>query len=139
MVSVTARTVRSMFVPVSPSGTGKDIEIVQTGAVAVERSLRGPDELENRGALGHRPVISRSERFFDFAGFEAPGADVRSLGAAVQEDADSLEVWIEASPRCHHRMAPVVSERRLLPTDSADSGHDRGSLAKGVGCDAAVS
>src|SRR5205823_14250714 len=83
------------------------------------------DPTERRGErLGRvhraiRPQIAASrllrDRFCDFPGLEAPGADVRALGLPVQEDADALEVRVEAPLRGHHRMAPVVAEARLLP------------------------
>ncbi len=131
-------------------GDREDVEVVQAGAVAIERSLSRTDELEDRVALAHQPLIQDgrtrkartssmvgiasdalgdSECFFDFPGLQAPGADVSALRAAVEQHADALEVRIEASLRRHHRVAPVVPEGRLLPADGADLGHRGGSLA----------
>ena len=64
-----------------------------------------------------------------FARLEAAGADVGALGNAVQEDAHLLEVRVETATRRHHRVAPVVPERRLLAAGDADLGHRPRSLA----------
>src|SRR4029077_4273044 len=66
----------------------------------------------------------------DLAGFEALRADVRTLGLALQEHPNSLEVRIEAPLRGDHRMAPVISEAGLLSTDCADSRHRGGMVAE---------
>src|SRR5918996_1444577 len=68
----------------------------------------------------------------DFATFEAAGADVGASRFPVEEDADALEVRLEAPFRRHHRVAAMVSERRLFAADCADLRHGRGSLAKEV-------
>ena len=65
----------------------------------------------------------RSESFLDLAGLEAARADVGARRAAFEQDPNPLEVRVEAAARCHHRVAPVVSEAGLLPTDRADLGH----------------
>src|SRR4029079_113103 len=63
------------------------------------------------------------ERFRDLAGLEAARADVGTRRLAVQQYPDALQVRVEAPLRGNHRMAPVVTERRLLPADCADLGH----------------
>jgi hypothetical protein len=75
------------------------------------------------------PRAQDLESLIYFSGFEAPGADVCPLRAAVEEHAHSLKVRVEASLRRHHRVAPVVPEARFLAADGADLGHGRGSLA----------
>src|SRR6185295_5232333 len=72
------------------------------------------------------PVL---DGFLHFAGLEAPGADVGALGDAVDQDAHLLEVRVEPAARGHHRMAPVVAERRLLAAGCADLGHRPRSVA----------
>ena len=66
------------------------------------------------------------DRFLDLAGLEALRADVRPLGDAVEQHADALQVRVETTPRRHHRVAPVVPERRLLAAGCADLGHGGG-------------
>jgi hypothetical protein len=59
----------------------------------------------------------------DLVALEAAGADIGADGLAVQEDPDALEIRVEAAFRGHHRVASVVAETGLLPTDCADLGH----------------
>src|SRR5256885_13505022 len=66
----------------------------------------------------------------DLAGLEALRAHVGTLRLALQEDAHSLEIRVEAPLRGDHRMAPVVAETGLLSTDCADPGHRRGGVGK---------
>src|SRR3954463_13428397 len=68
----------------------------------------------------------------DLAGLEALRAHVGTLGLALQEDAHSLEVRVEAPLRGDHRMAPMVAETGLLSTDCADPGHRRRSVPKAL-------
>src|SRR4051812_30932053 len=60
---------------------------------------------------------------------QAAGADIGPRALAAQEDANPLEVRIEAALGSHHRMAPVVTEARLLPANCADLGHRPSSVA----------
>src|SRR5580765_7462983 len=60
---------------------------------------------------------------------EAARADIRARRLAVEQDADALEVRVEAPLRGNHRVAPVVAEAGLLPADCADLGHRRRSVA----------
>src|SRR5439155_9221258 len=75
-----------------------------------------------RFAAGTRPAAAPLGlgSLFDLAALQAARADVRPAGRAVHEDLDALEVRVEAALRRHHRVAPVVTERRLLPADGAD-------------------
>src|SRR5215208_4477291 len=61
----------------------------------------------------------------DLAALEAARADVRAARGAAQQHSDALEVRVEAPLRRHHRVRPVVAERRLLPANGADLGHGR--------------
>ena len=63
--------------------------------------------------------------FLDFAGLQAARANIRPLRLPVQKHADALEVRVEAALGGDHRVAPVVAEAGLLPTDCADLGHGR--------------
>src|SRR5919204_2556058 len=65
----------------------------------------------------------------NLAALEAARADVGARRLPVQEHADALEVRVEAALRGHHRMAPVVTETRLLPADCTDLRHRAGSVA----------
>src|SRR5437764_14748026 len=47
--------------------------------------------------------------FLHLAALEAAGADIGALRRAVQEDADALQVRVEAPPRGHHGVAPAVA------------------------------
>src|SRR6478609_3008773 len=67
--------------------------------------------------------ISGLKSFFDFARLEAAGADIGAGGPSVEEHADALEIRVEAPLRGHHRMAPAVTEGRLLSTDCAHLCH----------------
>src|SRR6266852_4809087 len=60
-----------------------------------------------------------SDGFGDLAGLEAARADVRARRLPVEHDADALEVRVEAALGGDHRVAPVISEAGLLPTDCA--------------------
>ena len=75
--------------------------------------------------LGDQPeaLTARLDRLGDLAALEAAGADVGALRRAVQEHANALEVRVEAAPRRHHRVRPVVPERRLLAADCTDLRH----------------
>src|SRR5271169_247545 len=66
----------------------------------------------------------------DLPCLQAARADIRPLGLAVQDDADALQVRVEAALGGDHRVAPVITEARLLPADGADLGHRRGSVAE---------
>src|SRR5580765_7368064 len=63
------------------------------------------------------------------AALEAAGADVCPGRLPLQENADALEVRVEAALRGHHGVAPVVTEAGLLPADCADLGPRPGCLA----------
>src|SRR6516164_3081314 len=65
----------------------------------------------------------RLEGLLDLAGLEAARADVGARRLALDQDADALEVRLEAPLRGDHRVAPVVTEAGLLPTDCADLRH----------------
>src|SRR6266581_8719595 len=71
----------------------------------------------------------RLDRLFDAAALQAARADVRPRGLPAEENANALEVRVEAPLRGHHRMAPVVAEARLLPANCADLRHRATSLA----------
>src|SRR5437588_8787497 len=64
---------------------------------------------------------------------QAARADVGPGLLAAQEDANPLEVRVEAALRGHHRVAPVIAEARLLSADGADLGHRPRMVAKGWG------
>src|SRR5436305_15159240 len=70
-----------------------------------------------------RLMPRRLDGLLDLAGFEAARADVGARGLALEQDADALEVRVEAALRGDHRMAPVVTEAGLLPANGADLGH----------------
>jgi len=55
--------------------------------------------------------------FLDLVALEAAGADVSARRLAVEEYPDALQVWVEAALCSDHRVASVVPETRLLPTD----------------------
>src|SRR5436309_14746494 len=76
---------------------------------------------------------SRSDGLLHLAALQAAGADVRPGRLAVQENANLLEVRVEAALRGHHRMAPVVTETRLLSANGADLGHRPRMVANGPG------
>jgi hypothetical protein len=69
------------------------------------------------------------ERLLDLAGLEAARADVRPHRLPGDQYADALEVRLEAPLRRDHRVAPVVTEARLLATDCADLRHRRPRIA----------
>ena len=58
-----------------------------------------------------------------FAGLEAASADVRANGNAVLENAQLLEVRIEATLRGNHGMAAVITEGRPSAAGAADARH----------------
>ena len=58
-----------------------------------------------------------------FAGLEAASADVRANGNAVLENAQLLEVRIEATLRGDHGMAAVITEGRPSAAGAADARH----------------
>src|ERR671936_1344120 len=87
---------------------------------------------EARGSAASTPVRRRRasprllallERLGYAAALEAARADVRPRRLAVEQHAYALEIRVEATLRRHHRVATVVAERRLLPTDGADLRH----------------
>ena len=43
----------------------------------------------------------------------------------IDQDTNALKIGVPPPPRCHHRVASVVPERRLLPADGADLRHER--------------
>ena len=85
---------------------------------------RRSDNRDRAGALtgGRRsdPADSGSLRagrlngLKDLAGLEAASADVLAPGSAPDEDADLLEVRVEAPPGRHHGVAAVIPERGAL-------------------------
>src|SRR5215212_6409605 len=85
-----------------------------------------------RGASQMRCTGARAslDRLLHLAALQAAGADVCPGRLAAQEDANPLEVRVEAALRGHHRVAPVVTEARFLPANGADLGHRPGSVAK---------
>src|SRR3954452_24877937 len=64
-----------------------------------------------------------SDRLLNLAALEAACAAVRPLRLSAQENADALEVRVEAALRGDHRVAPVVPEAGLLPADCAHLRH----------------
>src|SRR5689334_21825802 len=70
-------------------------------------------------------------RLGDLAALEAACADVGARRLPVEHDADALQVRVEAALRGDHRVAPVVTEARLLPADGANLGHRPRSVAEG--------
>ena len=58
-----------------------------------------------------------------FAGLQAASADVRANGNAVLENAQLLEVRIEATLRGDHGMAAVITEGRPSAAGAADARH----------------
>src|SRR3954462_3487450 len=74
----------------------------------------------------------RLDGLLDLAGLEAARADVRARRLPAEQDADALEVRVEAAPGRHHRVAPAVPEGRLLPANCAYLRHGRGSVAEAL-------
>lgn len=68
-----------------------------------------------------------------FAGLEAASADVRANGNTVLEDAQLLEVRVEAALRGDHGMTAVVTERWTTTTRGTDARHG-GSMLDRRGC-----
>ncbi len=58
-----------------------------------------------------------------FAGLQAASADVRAHGSAVLENAQLLEVRIEATLRGDHGMTAVITEGRSSAAGAADARH----------------
>src|SRR5256885_10292655 len=65
----------------------------------------------------------RSDGLLHLAALQAAGTDVGPGRRAAQKDANLLEVRVETALRGYHRMAPVVTETRLLSANGADLGH----------------
>src|SRR5690242_612574 len=62
-------------------------------------------------------AVSELDGLLDLAGLEAARADIGTLRLAVQDHPHALEVRVEAPLRRDHRMAPMVAETGLFPTD----------------------
>src|SRR5664279_534640 len=73
------------------------------------------DDLDRQGSTV--VAVATLDGFLDLAGLEAARADVGALGRAVHEDPDLLEVRVEAALGGDHRVASVLAETGLLPTD----------------------
>ncbi len=74
----------------------------------------------------HAPIGSSSgglERALHFAGLQAASANVGPNGNAVLEDAQLLQVRIEATPRGDHGMTAVIAEGWTPATGGADARH----------------
>ena len=96
-----------------------------TGPRAGRTSERCRHRNTNRPRPGGR---GRSSAVFsasagDLAGLEAAGADVETLGGAVDGGAHALDVGVEATLRDLARPRSVVAEARLLGADVADGSH----------------
>src|SRR5439155_18351883 len=91
------------------------------------RSSPSSGRSATRGSAGEG-----SDGLLNLAGLQTTRAHIRTSRLAVQEHADALEVRVEAPLGGDHRVAPVVAEARLLPTDCADLAHRRRSVAKAI-------
>src|SRR5260370_1763556 len=89
----------------------------------------GPATVPSRRAREGTPGRG-SDGLLDLAGLEALRAHVGALRLALEVHANPLEVRVEAPLRGDHRMAPVITETRLLSTDCADPRHRGGMVAE---------
>src|SRR4051794_39972789 len=64
-----------------------------------------------------------SDGLGDFARFQAAGTDVLAARRAAYEDADLLQVRVEAALRRDHRVRAAVPERGAFTADMTDLGH----------------
>src|SRR6185312_3365448 len=98
-------------------------------------SARGCEQTGNgsgSSTTSRRTSSRRLERLLDLAGLEAARADVGARRLALDQDADALEVRLEAPLRGHHRVTPVVTEAGFLPAACADLGHRRPRIAEPI-------
>src|SRR4051812_23080724 len=138
--STTARMVIAMLSPVSPSATGKTLRSLTSerrrsnSASAAVTTRRKRTRLSS-GTAGStpfpchrcsRPGSRWSHCFLNLLGLEATCADVLPPGRLPDQDADLLEVRVEAPPGGHHRVAAAIPERRPLPTHVTDLWHGGG-------------
>src|SRR5436305_7281006 len=131
--SSTARMVMAMLSPVSPSATGKTLRSLTSWRRASSSAYAAATALRNRTRLGSgtgRFYTDMPDRFHLSAGtvrgrdgldglgdltrLKATRADILAAGGAGHEDADLLEVGVEASLGGHHRVAAAMPERRAL-------------------------
>src|SRR5579884_1150906 len=78
------------------------------------RPYPGPTRVESRAS---------SDGLGDPAALQAAGAHVGPGRRPLEQDADPLEVGVEAALRGDHRVRAVVPERGLLAADCADLAH----------------
>src|SRR4051794_16345682 len=126
--STTARMVIAMLSPVSPSATGKTLRSLTSprrlsnsvSAAVTTRLKRTRDSSGTEGFYTFPPprVAPAPQRvldgLLDLLCLQAAGADVLPPRRLPDEDADLLEVRVEAPPCGHHRVAAAVPERRAL-------------------------
>src|SRR5436190_19280366 len=79
--------------------------------LAAGRRLGVPYKQE-QGAVAGVPAL---DGLLDPAALQAARADVGPRRLPAEENANALQVRVEAPLRGHHRMASVVAERGLLP------------------------
>ena len=97
--------------------------------------IRRDRDLALNGVAHARRVVERrasalrvglgARRLLDGAGAEAARADVRALRVPSMRTRTRWTIRVEAPLRGHHRVAPAVAERRLLPADCTDLRHER--------------
>jgi hypothetical protein len=85
------------------------------------------------GSMLAGPRLAGSVRdLLDLPGLDARRADVDSLGRAVHEGPNTLDVRVPPALRPAVRVADVHAERRLLATHFAHGGHDDVHTSGGV-------
>ncbi len=65
----------------------------------------------------------------DLVALEAAGAYICTLCPAIFQDANALDVGVEAALGGNHRVAAVLTERWLLAASDADLRHNRSIIA----------
>jgi hypothetical protein len=123
-----------------------------------ERALHGHAEADETG-VGHETTVSAraagatrwradgaggeaagrpgSDGLADLAGLQAARADVHAPGCRTDEDADLLQVRVEAPLRRAHRVAAVLTESGTAPTAVTDLRHSAAQCS-GTAADGAV-
>src|SRR5580693_155651 len=104
-----------MLSPVSPSATGNTLRSLISSRRDSRCASAPATRARKRIRLGSGTTRGWLERLGDLAGFEAARANVDAARSALGvDDADLLEVRVEAPAGRDHRVAAVVAERRAL-------------------------
>src|SRR4051812_20555173 len=120
----TARRVSAMLSPVSPSATGKTLRSLTSSRRDSRCARAASMTRRKRRRLGSATALrGLSSCLRDLASLEAARADVDALRCPVLDDANLLDVHVEATLGRDHRVRAALAEGRALTAGMTDSGH----------------